>query len=260
MNPTRSFRLGYSNLAWGRTPDLDKVLGTIADAGWEGMEFINISLDWLGTTKRLRSLLDKHGLPPVCMFGDVSLGADADQVLERQKRLIEYAAELGCAIYCFVGASREKESVPTEDEFKRLAERSEMLIDYAEPYGLVVAYHAHPACTVESEAEQDKLLSYTDRLQVCVDVSVAAFMDEDAIAQLHKYRERLGYVHVKDVTEDWFCVMGEGTGRLDFGRIRETLNEIGYEGWVVGEHPGSAESEANESCYANREFLRSVGY
>ena len=54
MSATRTFRLGSSTITWGGTPDLDEVLGTIADAGWEGAEFIGISLGWLGTPRRLR--------------------------------------------------------------------------------------------------------------------------------------------------------------------------------------------------------------
>lgn len=257
---SRTFHLGYSTITWGATPDLDRVLGTIAAAGWEGVEFISVSLDWLGTTGRVRKLLEKHGLPPVCMFGSVSLGGDAEQTMERQRRIIEYAAELGCPVYCFLGGSRVGLRLPSEDEFKQLAEQSERLIDYAAPFGLTVAYHAHPRCTVESEAEQDQLLAHTDRLQVCVDVSVAALMGEDAVAQLRKYRHRLGYVHMKDCGPGKFCLMGKGNAGLDFGAIRETLNEIGYRGWVMGELSSYADTAADESCRANREFLRSVGY
>ena len=260
MSAERSFRLGYSTITWGPTPDLDKVFGTIADAGWEGVEFISVAMDWLGTPKRLRGLLDKHGLPPVCMFGSASLGEDAEQALERQRRIIEYAAELGSSVYCFLGGSRTALRLPSDDEFKRLAEQSEKLIDYAEPFGLTVAYHAHPRCTIESEAEQDKLLSYTERLQICMDVSVAAFMQEDAVAQILKYSDRIGYVHMKDWTQGKFCVMGQGTVGLDFSRIREALNEIDYQGWVMGEMSSYADTDAEESCRANREYLRSVGY
>ena len=260
MSEGRSFRLGYSTITWGPTPDLDRVLGTIAGAGWEGVEFISVTPDWLGTPKRVRTLLDKHSLPPVCMFGSVSLGDDAEHALERQRRTIEYATELGCPNYCFLGSSRTPLRLPSDDEFKRLAEQSEILIDYAEPFDLNVTYHAHPRCTVESEEEQDKLLSYTERLKICMDVSVSAFMQEDAVAQILKYRDRIGYVHMKDWTKGKFCVMGRGTVGLDFGRIREALNEIGYEGWVMGEMSSYADTDAEESCRENREFLRSVGY
>lgn len=260
MSAARSFRLGYSCITWGPTPDLDEMLGAIAGAGWEGVEFIGVSLDWLGTPRRLRGLLNQHGLLPVCMFGSVSLGGDADQTLERQRRIIEYAAELGCSIYCFLGGARTPLRLPTEEEFKRLAGQAEALIDHAAPFGLSVAYHAHPRCTVESEVEQDRLLTCTSRLQVCVDVSVAGLMGEDAVAQLRKYRNRLGYVHTKDWARGKFCLMGQGTVGLDFARIRETLNEIGYRGWVMGELSSYADTDAVESCYANRTYLRSVGY
>lgn len=257
----RSFRLGYSCISWGATPNLHEVLGAIAGAGWEGVEFIGVSLDWLGTPRRLRTLLDRYSLPPVCMFGSVSLGGDATDVLERQRRLIEYAAELGCSVYCFLGGTRVIQRLPTEDEFKRLAEQAELLIDYATPFGLTVAYHAHPRCTVETEEEQDRLLSYTDRLMVCLDVSLSALMGEDPIAQIHKYRNRLGYIHMKDWAQRGkFCLMGQGTAGLDFGRIREALNAIDYCGWVIGELSNYADTEATKSCYDNRQYLRSVGY
>ncbi len=256
----RSFHLGYSTLTWGPTPDLDRVLGTIAAAGWEGVEFIGLSFDWLGTTGRVRKLLEKHGLAPVCVFGSVSLGGDAESTLEKQRRIIEYAAELGCPVYCFLGGSRVGLRLPTEDEYQQLAEQSEQLIDFATPFGLTVAYHAHPRCTIESEAEQDLLLARADRLKVCVDVSVAGLMGEDALAQLRKYRHRLGYVHMKDCGPGKFCLMGKGIAGLDFGKIRETLNEIEYRGWVMGELSSYADTAADESCRANREFLRSVGY
>ncbi len=260
MKTGRPFSLGYTSLTWGQTPNLDQALGAIAGAGWEGVEFISVSLDWLGTPRRVRALLDRYGLSPVCMFGAVSLGADAAEALERQRRLIEYGAELGCSVYCFLGGQRVPLRLPTEDEFKRLAEQAEALIDYATPFGLLVAYHAHPRCTVESEEEQDRLLSYTSRLKVCVDVSVAALMGEDAVAQLCKYRDRLVYIHMKDWAKGKFCVMGKGTVGLDFGRIMQTLRDIGYRGWVMSELSSYADTEAVESCYYNRQYLRSLGY
>jgi inosose dehydratase len=260
MPGERSFRLGYSVISWGDTPDLDQVLGVIGGAGWQGVEFIGVSLDWLGTPRHLRSVLDRHQVPPVCMFGSVSLGDDAAKVLERQRRLIEFASELGCSVYAFLGGQRVVRRLPTDDEFKRLAEQADTLIEYATPFGLTVAYHAHPRCTVESEAEQDRLLGYCDRLQVCVDVSVAALMGEDAVAQLEKYRDRLAYVHLKDWTKGKFCLMGQGSVGLDFRSIRETLNAIGYQGWVMGELSSYADTDATDSCYLNHQYLQSVGY
>lgn len=260
MSGVRSFSLGYSCISWGVTPDLDEVLGTIADAGWEGVEFISISLDWLGTPRRLRSLLDRHHLAPVCVFGSVELGDGEATQLEKQRRLIEYAAELGAPIYTFLGGKRVHRRFPTEDEFRRLGDLGEELVEHAAQFGLTVAYHAHPLCTVESEEEQDQMLEYAPRLKVCVDVSVAALMGEDAVGQIRKYRDRIAYVHMKDWARGKFVPMGRGTVGLDFGRVRETLNEIGYRGWVMGELSTYADYDAAEACRDNMAYLRSVGY
>ncbi|MBI2942000.1 MAG: sugar phosphate isomerase/epimerase [Chloroflexi bacterium] len=260
MAGTFPFRLGYSVISWGSTPNLDEVLGTIAAAGWEGVEFIGVSLDWLGTPSRLRRLVDKHGLVPVCTFGSTSIAEDREAQQERQRRLIEYAAELGCSIYATIGGRRVHRRLPTEDEFRQLAVCCEELIDWAAPLGVTVAYHAHPLCTVETEAEQDRMLAYAPRLQVCVDVSVAAMVEEDAVDQLKKYRRRLAYVHMKDRARGKFVEMGKGTRGLDFARILGTLDELEYRGWVMGELSSYADADAAEACRYNRRYLGSLGY
>jgi sugar phosphate isomerase/epimerase len=258
----RAFKLGYSTIGWGPEPDLDLVLGTISEAGYEGVEFISVATDWLGTPARLRRLTDEHGLAPVCFFGSVDLGSPETEraQLERQRRLIEYAAEVGAPTYAFLGGKRVHQRFPTDHELRRLGEVGEKLVDHAAPLGLAVVYHAHPLCTVESEAEQDRMLAHAPRVQLCLDVSVSALMGEDPLAQIRKYGRRIGYVHMKDWARGKFVPMGQGTVGLDFGRVRETLNEIGYRGWVMGELSSYADHDAAEACRRNMDYLRSVGY
>jgi hypothetical protein len=111
-----------------------------------------------------------------------------------------------------------------------------------------------------STAEQDRLLEHTDRLGICVDVSVAAFMQEDPVEQLRKYRDRLAYVHMKDWTQGKFCTLGRGTVGLDVPAVLRTLTELDYRGWVMTELSPYADTPAEASCYDNREYLRSIGY
>jgi inosose dehydratase len=259
---TPPYRLGYTTLSWAWTDDLDvdRMLWTMADAGWEGVELISLSADVLGTPTRLRAKLDANGLDAVGVLGSVKLGDEASDSLRRQQRLIEYGAELGCSVYCFIGGDRVRQRRPNDDDYKQLADVSEQLIDHAAAHGMAVAYHAHPRCTVESEQEQDRLLEHTDRLGICVDVSVAAFMQEDPVEQLRKYRDRLAYVHMKDWTQGKFCTLGRGTVGLDVPAVLRTLTELDYRGWVMTELSPYADTPAEASCYDNREYLRSIGY
>ena len=65
---------------------------------------------------------------------------------------------------------------------------------------------------------------------------------------------------MKDWARGKFCEMGKGTVGVDFTAFRETLEEIGYDGWVMGELSTYADTNATESCYVNRKYLASVGY
>ncbi|MDP6495653.1 MAG: TIM barrel protein, partial [Dehalococcoidia bacterium] len=185
MTATRSFHLGYSDATWGDMLDLEEVMSSIAAAGWEGVEIRSAAVDWLGTPRRLRGLIDQYGLTPVSMFGSLSLGSDASLVLERQRHRLEYAAEVGCSVYCVTGAQRALFRPASDDEFKQLAEMVEVLVDHATPLGLTIAYHRDGGyghrSTIESEKDQDQLLRYAPRLRLSVDVAVTALKREDPV-------------------------------------------------------------------------------
>ena len=261
MNKSHSFKLGYNTNSWGKTPNQDEMFNDIAKAGWKGVELISLSLDWLGTPNHLAKKLKNNGLVVASMFGRVDdINSDSNNMLEREKRRIEYGAEFEAEVYAFTGPQRPLNRKPTEDEFKRFAEQVQILIDHASGLGQVLAFHAHPASLIETEQEQDILVSYVPKLQICLDVSVSALMGEDPIAQLKKYSNRLGYVHLKDVDHGKFCVMGRGRGLIDFMQVKNSLIDIGYDGWVVGELGSGADTGAIESCNENLKYLRSLGY
>ena len=261
MNKPHSFKLGYNTNSWGRTPNLDEMFNDIAQCGWKGVELISLSLDWLGTPNHLAKKLKNNGLVLSSMFGRVDdIGSASNTMLEREKRRIEYGAEFEAEVYAFTGPQRPLNRKPSQDEFKRFAEQIEILSEYALGFGQVLAFHAHPASLAETEQEQDILFSYSSQLQICLDVSISALMGEDPIAQLKKYSNRLAYIHLKDVDHGKFCVMGRGRGLIDFVQVKESLIDIGYDGWVVGELGSGADTGAVESCNENFKYLSSLGY
>ena len=261
MNIPHCFKLGYNTNSWGKTPDLDEMFNDIANAGWKGVELISLSLDWLGTPNNLANKLKNNGLVLSSMFGRVDdMSSDSNNMLEREKRRIEYGAELGADVYAFTGPQRPLNRKPSQDEFKRFADHVQILIEYALLCGQVLAFHAHPASLVETEQEQDILFSCVPQLQICLDVSISALMGEDPIFQLKKYSDRLAYVHLKDVDYGKFCIMGRGRGLIDFAQVKNSLIDIGYDGWVVGELGSGADTGAVESCNENMKYLKSLEY
>ena len=224
------------------------------EAGWDGVELLNNDANWSGPPSRVRAMLERVGLPAIAMLGVVQIDdARATRVTEMQKRMIDFGAELGCEAYAFIGGDRIGRRLPTDDEFKRLADVAGALIEHAEPYRMAVNRRSHPRCTVERETEQDRLLEFADpRLHVCIDVGSSAFMDEDYIAQIRRYSPRTGYVHLKDRAFGKYCTLGQGTKGIDWAEVLATFTETGYGGWVTVELSSYGDTPADESCFEVR--------
>ena len=65
-------------------------------------------------------------------------------------------------------------------------------------------------------------------------------------------RERICEFHCK---ENGFLL---GEGRVDFERVKDTIDDIGYHGWLIIESAVGKGKSVKESYVHNQEFLRSV--
>lgn len=251
-----SLRFAYSTINWGEWCDLKATFDDIRAAGWRAVELFNHALDWLGPPYRLRGWLGD--LQVATFFGAIELPA-SEHSLTVHRRRIDYAAEMGARAYGLVGASRPRAHPPTADDICALARACESLAEYAAELGLCVAYHPHTRCTVENEGEIDALMNETQTLKLCLDVSHIALVGEDPVAHLRKYRERLGYVHLKDWARGEFVEMGQGTLGIDFAACLSELEDQRLTGWCVVEHSVSKTSPL-DSARVNALYLRSLGY
>jgi inosose dehydratase len=260
--PTRAaghdhiLRFAYSTINWGTRPDLAVAFDDIRGAGWQAAELFDHSLDWLGTREHLIGALG--GLRVATFFGVVAVPVSPEQLTIHQRRL-DYAAQLGAEMYGLVGGGRLRTRPPTSEEYKHLADACEELAAYAAPLGIGLAYHPHVGCTIETEAEIDILLNETQKTRLCLDASHIGLVGEDPVAHLRKYRERTGYIHLKDWAAGKFVEMGRGSLGLDFAAILAELEAQMFRGWVVVEQSRSDVSPA-ESARVNATYLRSLNY
>jgi inosose dehydratase len=251
-----TLRFAYSTINWGEWCDLGAACREIKSAGWRAVELFSHTLDWLGTPDHLRTSLD--GLQVATLFYSIDLPA-SERHLTIHKRRIEYAAQMSASAYGLVGAGRPRAHPPSAQDIRDLARAGEELAGYAASVGMIVAYHPHTRCTIENEAEIDALMHETKALTLCLDVSHIALVGEDPLAHLRKYRERLGYVHLKDWARGEFIEMGQGTIGIDFPACLSLLRSMNFTGWCVVEHSVSKTSPI-DSAMANAAYLQSSGY
>lgn len=252
------FHFAYSTIHW--KPDLGQqtIFAEMREAGWTAVELFGHSLEWLGAPEDLQVALG--GLTVATSFGSIAVPVDGAQ-LEMHKRNIDYAAGLGAAAYGLVGGSRPKDRTPTPEEYANLATACEELAVYAAGKDMVIGYHPHTNCTIETQAETDILLNESEHVRLCMDPSHIAQVGEDPVAQLRKYRQRLGYVHLKDWGDGKFQELGRGDLGIDFAAILNELELWGYNGWVIVEQSRSRTDVAPlTSARINAEFLQKLGY
>ena len=80
--------------------------------------------------------------------------------------------------------------------FAEGVETSRRLIE--EELGLKASFHPHIGTAVQFESEIDRLLEDTG-IDLCFDTGHHAFWDQDALAYFAKVRDRVAYVHLKNV-------------------------------------------------------------
>lgn len=251
-----AFRLGYSSLKWSN-PDLERVLARVKAAGWDGWE-LRQPLDWLGPVSRVRRICRNAEMPVAVVTGTgITLDNDA-MMKERNKRRIDFAAELEADNFMFMGAGRPRDRATTSADIEALAALADELADYAAQYRLDVCYHIHTDTTVDSRAEWELLMARMKLCKLCIDVSHSALWGYDPSRSIHDFCDRLIYVHLQDWYRYHWVELGEGE-LLDFPACLKALKDVGFSRWVVT-CPGDTGRSDEDKMRMNREYLRNIGY
>ena len=173
----------------------------------------------------------------------------------------------------------EQLTAPEWDAFvSRLREAAKI---GTEEYGLTTSIHPHAGGFIDFEPEIERLLEEIDSqtLKLCVDTGHSHYAGFDPVAFMGRHRERLAYVHFKDIDPvvkadvvahrtDFYAACGQhifcnlGKGMTRFEAVRDLLNQIGYEGWCTVEQDcdPAGDTKPLDDATANRRFLTSIGF
>ena len=180
------------------------------------------------------------------------------------------------------GRIRPKDGL-TKDQWKTFASGADQIAQAVfDETGLRTVFHHHCAGYVETPDEIATLLDLTnpERLGLVFDtghyVHGTGSEDVDLVAALNRFKERIWYIHLKDLEpnvarrsreEEWdyFTAMRNGLypelgkGCVDFPALLRWLAARDYKGYVLVEQdilPGMGTPK--ESAARSREYLRSI--
>lgn len=167
------------------------------------------------------------------------------------------------------------------DDWKMFMGHVRAVCERANSWGVRPVIHPHAGSYIEFS---DEIVAMLDAIPyetagLCLDTGHLYYSGMDPVTWLKEYKDRLDYVHFKDVNDKVYhevlnehirffdgCGKGSmcpiGTGSLDYPAIKQALEDIGYAGYITIEQerdPRNSDTSLRD-VKASVDYLKSVGY
>lgn len=238
-------RFAYHAITWGT--DDHQAIKDISDLGFRGIQLrANVLSEYGDRPKALAELLGKHRLEFVALSsGGVGItpGKEADEIA-KHLRHARFVREAGGLYLQLTDSARPKDRKPQPDDFKKLGAALTEVARRAVDLGIAVGYHNHMNSLGEAPDEVDRVLEATDPRYLKLELDVAHYTQGggDPVKAIKQYRDRLLFLHIKDVESP---VPGDasrkyrfvelGRGKVDLTGVFKALKEVKFSGWAVVE-------------------------
>lgn len=268
--PGSRIRIGYAAITWNEN-DL-QAIEDISSLGYAGIQLRANVLTGIGRDARsLRRLLAKHHLTFVALSsGNVSIAPDQEsRMIDEHVAHARWLKEAGGLYLQLIDERPQGRSVESSD-YERLGRLLTEIGRRTAELGIPVAYHPHVGALGEKPADIARVLGATDPRYVRLLLDVAHWQQGggDPIAAIHRYRDRLLFLHVKDVRPRdqatggaayQFVELGRGT--VDLRGVFHALREIGFSGWAVVELDSVPDASRTplRSAAISKRFLEDLG-
>ena len=245
-------KLGYQTITWGGVfghpagvtsiKDLnylangstEEAVREIAEAGYTGFELFEGNLGQFENKKEtFQALINKTGLRPIAVY----TGANFiyPDILTDELWKIEKTARLAAAFgveNLIVGGGGVRADGIQDDDYKRLAEGLERVVNIACSCGMAASYHPHLGTIVERADQLARIMPQTS-INLCPDTGHIEAAGDISAQIVKQYKDRIHYIHLKDVRNGNFLPLGEG--QVDFQAVLAELDVQNYTGWITVE-------------------------
>ncbi len=223
--------------------DIERILDTLAAAGYAGVE---------GGPKdavAYRRMLDERGLRHAGSHTSPSQ-------LQDVKPLVEYLRATGASDISNSGLRQWNER--TLQDYRATIEVLNEAGRRLRDQGIHLHYHNHDFEFEKVDGERTGMELLLDGLDpeacdLCVDVAWVQKGGGEPAAFLQKYKERIGYLHLKDFDDESWTELGRGQVKLD--AVIQTMSDMPRVRWAVIEQD-TTRNEPMDSVTESRRFLR----
>jgi inosose dehydratase len=259
-------RFGYAAITWGGADT--RAISDISEVGFRGIQLRASAVKQFGDKpKELASLLERHKLTFVALSGggpDASL--NLEQELTRQIGNANFLLRAGGLYLQMTDSARPKDRKPNAADFKSLGKLLTETGKRTRDIGVPMAYHNHMHSLGESPEEVDALMDASDPryVRLLLDVAHYAQGGGDPAQAIRKYRDRILFLHIKDVetvpageNDQPYRFVELGRGRVDLAAVFSALKEIKFRGWAIVELDSVPDQKGTpkDSAIISRKYL-----
>ncbi|HLJ88418.1 MAG TPA: sugar phosphate isomerase/epimerase [Candidatus Angelobacter sp.] len=259
-------RIGYAAITWGNSEK--QAMEDIASAGYRGIQFrANATKDF--QPAQLRDALQERGLTMVALSsGDVhSFPAQRPIDIAQHVANAKFLHDVG-GLYLQLIDQPPPNQAATADTYKSLGSVLTEIGKRTADLGVVLGYHNHMNTLSEHPDGLDRVLDAADPRYVKLELDVAHCFEGggDPVQMIEKYKERLLFLHLKDVEElppavnrskpiQRFVELGQG--KVDLPAVVKALHRIKFRGWAIVEldRENEASRTPKESALMSRKYL-----
>lgn len=246
-------------------PILEQIFSDMSYAKMDGIELMHNVFHHDDAVDKIKELSEKYSLPVI----GTSLGAkmwnreEHNAILDEAFMVIESLAEVGGrTLGTSVGrASAQK----TEEMFDAQAEVLREIMEFCNEKGIVLNLHNHIYEVEENEHDLRGTILRIPEVKLGPDLNWLLRAGIDPVYFIHRYADRIVFLHLRDQKENgrWSEAMGEGD--MDYEAIGKALKEIDFSGDAVIELAHEPDFEPTrpirESLKISREFVaETLGY
>lgn len=241
--------LGYAAITWGGNDA--QAIKEIAEVGFRGIQLrSNLMQEYGDRPKALRDLLAEHKLTFTAFSSGgvrIAPGTEAEEIA-KHVRHATFVRDAGGLYLQVTDSARPKGRAPSTEDFRALGRVLTEIGKRATDLGVPVGYHNHMHSLGESPEEVDRIMEAADPHFVKLLLDVAHYHQGggDSAQAIKKYRDRLLFLHIKDVESIVPPASGDaasrpyrfvelGRGRVDLPAVFAALKEINFRGWAVVE-------------------------
>src|ERR1700730_13148505 len=234
-----AIQFGYAAITWDGN-DV-QAIKEVAEVGFKGIQLRTTVLpEFEKRPAALRELLAANHLKFTAFSSGgirIAPGTETEEIANHVQNAT-FVRDAGGLYLQVTDSARQKDRQPTADDFKQLGRVMTEIARRTVDLGVPLGYHNHMNSLGEAPDEVDRIMEASDPRYVKFELDIAHYQQGggDPAKAIHKYRDRLLFLHIKDLESPVpgttnangrpYRFVELGRGKVNLSAVFDALKEI----------------------------------